>query len=68
MFLAQRRNGATKTRRNAVALCVVAPLRKKSSLFVQSPPQEAQKAQSELDGKFWLLFLAGPYYDALAWQ
>jgi hypothetical protein len=40
MFLAQRRNGATKTLRNAVALCVVAPLREKSSshkaLFVQS--------------------------------
>jgi len=40
MFLAQRRNGATKTLRNAVARCVVAPLREKSSshkaLFVQS--------------------------------
>jgi hypothetical protein len=40
MFLAQRPNGAKKTLQNAVALCVVAPLREKSSsykaLFVQT--------------------------------
>ena len=32
MFLAQRRNDATKPLGNAVALCVVAPLREKSFL------------------------------------
>src|SRR5215208_1175979 len=31
MFLAQRRKAAKKTARNAIALCVFAPLREKSS-------------------------------------
>ena len=34
MFLAQRRKGAKKTLRNAVALCVFAPLRENSSSHI----------------------------------
>jgi hypothetical protein len=49
IFLTQRRKGATKTPRNAVALCAFAPLREKSSshqaLLVQSRFTQRHKGE-----------------------
>src|SRR6185369_4573564 len=65
MFLTQRRNGAKKTFRDAAALCAVAPLREKSSLYVviiflccsaqglnaQTPQQQADRHSYKIDLK-----------------
>jgi hypothetical protein len=44
------------------------PNAKPRDLLTVNSHKEAQKAENYLDGIFWLLFLAGPYYDALARQ